>query len=115
MSTGEGSTRVLPRSPSPARTTNRHREPATRRAAQAVRGERDKDGEPTDAGIADARSKLVKAALVPLATNPRLRDKLVTIRRAAEQILAQRRSDRPRRQTVADLRAFREAHRDELA
>lgn len=83
-------------------------------------------GEPTEEQVAAARDRLVAAALEPLATNPDLRDKILTVRAAAEQVIddispdelieagfSRDAADRARR-TVTDFRAFLEEHRDEL-
>ena len=88
----------------------------------------DADAEPTPAQVAAARDRLVAAALEPVATQPDLREKLLTVAKVStEQVFdefspdevleagfTQDGSDRARK-TVDDFRAFLEEHRDELA
>ncbi len=95
--------------------------------AQAARSERGEEGEPDEQEIAAARDDMVKAALEPLATNPELRAKLVTIRRAVEQVIDEVSADElleagfsvdatdRARKTVADFRCFLDENRDEIA
>ncbi len=84
-------------------------------------------GDPTIEQVAAARELLVAAALEPLADQPALREKLVTIRAATPQVIdeistdevieagfSRAGSDRAR-QTIRDFRTFLEENRDELA
>jgi type I restriction enzyme R subunit len=83
-------------------------------------------GEPNEEQVVAARDQLVAAALEPLATRPELREKLLTIKAATEQVIdevsvdelvdagfSHDATDRAR-QTVTNFRRFLEEHRDEL-
>jgi type I restriction enzyme R subunit len=95
-------------------------------AAQQERAATGEAGEPTAEQVAAARDRLVAAALEPLATGPELREKLVTLKAATEQVIDEVSVDElvdagfsadgtdRARQTVTDFRAFLETHRDEL-
>lgn len=84
-------------------------------------------GEPTPEQISTARDRLVREALYPLANQPALRDKLLSIQTVTEQVIddvsddelieagfSKDGTDRAR-QTITDFRAYIEEHRDELS
>lgn len=94
--------------------------------AQATLQAAGDSGEPTEAQVSLARDQLVVAALEPLATQPVLRDKLLTIKAITDQVIdeistdelieagfAQDGADRAR-QTITDFRAFLDEHKNEL-
>ncbi len=90
-------------------------------AQEAAGGE-----EPDAAQIAAARKQMVKHAVQPLAGNPKLREKLIDVRRSYEQIIDAATQDRVlsgefsrdatdrARNTVESFRLFVEDHRDEI-
>ncbi len=90
-------------------------------AQEAAGGE-----EPDEAQIAAARKQIVTQAVQPLAGNPKLREKLIEVRRSYEQIIdtatrdqvisgefSRDATDRARN-TVESFRQFIEDHRDEI-
>jgi len=95
-------------------------------AAVAARAARGEPGEPTGEEIAAAQEQLIRAALQPL-SNANLRDKLSTLKKAAEQLIDEFSTDEVievgfstdatdrARQTAAHFRAWLDEHRDELA
>ena len=82
--------------------------------------------EPTDEQIARARRAFMDAAVAPLATNPKLRNRILDVRRSYEQVLDTVSTDSVidatfsrdatlrAKETVRDWRAFIEANKDEL-
>jgi len=82
--------------------------------------------EPDEAQISAARKQLVKHAVQPLAGNPKLREKLIEVRRSYEQIIDTATKDQVisgefsrdatdrARSTVESFRQFIENHRDEI-
>jgi type I restriction enzyme R subunit len=95
-------------------------------AAQLDRAARGEPGEPTREEIVAAQEHLIRGALLPL-SNPELRDRLSTLKKAAEQLIDEFSKDEVveagfstnatdrARQTAADFRAWLDDHRDELA
>ncbi|MCE2529263.1 MAG: DEAD/DEAH box helicase family protein [Acidimicrobiia bacterium] len=84
------------------------------------------DEEPDTAQIAAARKQMVKQAVQPLASNPKLREKLIEVRRSYEQIIDTATKDRVisgefsrdatdrARNTIESFRQFIEENRDEI-
>jgi len=88
-------------------------------AAQRAVGRND----PNDAEIDEAAKALMEAAVLPLASNPALRDLLVNLRRSYEQIVDETNIDvlieagistERARKTIEDFRAFIEDNKDEI-
>jgi type I restriction enzyme R subunit len=82
--------------------------------------------EPTEQELADVAKHLLDAAVEPLATNPKLRERLIDVRRSYEQTLDEFSQDKVlaagysldgadrARQTAESFRAFIEEHKDEI-
>src|SRR6266511_4349324 len=82
--------------------------------------------EPSEQELAAAAKQLLDAAVEPLATNPKLRERLVEVRRSYEQTLDEFSQDKViaagysldgsdrARQTAESFRAFIEEHKDEI-
>jgi type I restriction enzyme R subunit len=82
--------------------------------------------EPSEEEVAAAAKQLLDAAVEPLATNPKLRERLVEVRRSYEQTLDEFSQDKViaagysldcsdrARQTAESFRAFIEEHKDEI-
>lgn len=96
-------------------------------AAQEELAAAGEDGDPTLEQVAAARDELVRAALEPLATQPALRQRLLAVQSATEQVIDEVSTDRlieagfssdgtdRAKQTISDFRAFLDEHRDELS
>jgi type I restriction enzyme R subunit len=82
--------------------------------------------DPTDAEIDRAKAAMFDAALKPVASNPDLRDQLVSVQRSFDQVVDEISTDRVTRaefavdararaaETIESFRAFLDEHRDEI-
>jgi type I restriction enzyme R subunit len=81
---------------------------------------------PTDEQVAEARARLIEAAVAPLAANPELRERIVEVRRAYEQVIDEVNRDEVieagyskdaadrARATIESFERFIEDNRDEI-